>query len=300
LTGNSETLALTPEQIERTLGAALFSACVHMFVGWPQPLWWYATHHSQSPTWPRVVRHLAHTTGHPLHAVAFYEIANFGESGELAELITQLPEAVLTDTFERLLDFKIAHVGDWRREAWQRLLARADEAQLLDRFIARIDAELEGILEDLADLGAWLGNGDLAVRILRLLRCDARAVIEARKLREAHAAMQEQIAGMDDAVATTTAAEVFAGLCAVELARLESEPPRLHGTWGQIGQIFKAVGANAETGALVEARRIKAVERQYAIMERFDGAPPRIHLEGWVDQARLGRQAKQPRRSSTA
>jgi hypothetical protein len=288
LTGDPETLALSPEELERRLGAPLFAACVHMFVGWPQPLWWYATHHSHSPTWTRVIRHLAHTTGHPLHAVAFYEIANFGGEDELAELVGDLPEAALADTFERLLDFKIAHVGDWRREAWRRLLARADKAQLLDGFIARIDAALEGILEDLADIRLWLGEDDLTMRIFRLLPNDVQAVIRARDLRKIHAMVKERLAEMDGAD-PAMAAELFAGLCAEELARLQSEPPRLHDSWGEIRQIFEDVGAKAETCAAVEAQRLEALGRHQAIRARFEGAPPRFELDGWIDQALLRR-----------
>ncbi len=288
LTGDPETLALVPEEIEHRLGPALFSACVHMFVGWPQPLWWYGTHHSQSPTWTRVIRHLARTPSHPLHAVAFYEIANFGQKGELAELVSDLPEAVLATTFERLLDFKIAHVGDWRREAWQRLLTRADEAQLLDGFMARIDAELEGILENLADIRFWLGEDDLAMRVLRFLPNDTRAVIRARDLGEMRAIMQEQLAEMDG-VDAAMVAKIFAGLCAKELVSLEAEPPRLHGSWSDIQQIFKDAGAEGKTCAAIEARRLEAVQRHHAIRERFEGAPPRFELEGWIDQARLDR-----------
>jgi hypothetical protein len=284
LTGDHETLLLAPDEIEAKLGAELFSACVYMYAGWPQPLWWYATHHSRNATWTRVIRQLARTPDHPLHAVAFYEIANFGKERELADLIRDLPKAVLGDTFERLLDFKIAHVGDWRCEAWQQLLARADKAQLLDAFIARIDTELEGILEDMADIRWWLGEDDLATRIEKLLPNDGKAIIRAGDLRKAHTMMQEQLAetgGADQA----TAAEMFARLCAKQLIEFESEPPRLHGTWGRIGQTFKDIGATAEACSAVDAHRLKAIESYRAIRQGFKGAPPHFELPGWIDQA---------------
>lgn len=288
LTGDPETLGCAPDEIERRLGAKLFAACVHMFVGWPQPLWWYATHHSDSPDWTRVIRHLARLPDHPLHAVAFYEIANFGEHGELAELVGELPDAELPNIFARLLDFKASHVGDWRQQAWQKLLTRAEATGLLDGFLAQIDVELEGILENVPDIRHWLGEGDLALRVLKLVANDAHALIRARNLQKTRALMDEQLATMDNAD-TAMAGEIFAGLCADALATFEAEPPRLHGTWSEIGHIFKDVGASAETLAAIEARRLEAVERHHAIRDRFDGAPPEVPLEGWIDQARLNR-----------
>lgn len=284
LTGDPETLALSPKEIELGIGPKLFSACVRVFVGWPQPLWWFATHHSQNPTWKRVIHYLGHAPSHPLHAEAFYEIASFGAEGDLADLVTNLPASALGDTFDRLLDFKIAHVGDWRRDAWQRLLTRADEEQLLDSFIERIDAELEGILEKLADIYHWLGKEGLAERILGLLPNDAKAIIRARNLLECYKGMQTKAEEMEREDPMPMA-EIFARLCAEEWVRLESEPPRLHGSWGEIGKIFSDIGAPAETCAAVEIRRLEAIDCYKAIKERFEGAPPKVELEGWIDQA---------------
>lgn len=95
LTSDPETLKLAPEKIERGLGAELFATCVRMYVGRPQPLWWYATHHSGNPTWARVIRHLARTPGHPLHAVGFYEIADFGDADSRRDIRREPSEDVV-------------------------------------------------------------------------------------------------------------------------------------------------------------------------------------------------------------
>ncbi|TXL75439.1 ATP-binding protein [Vineibacter terrae] len=285
LTGDLDSLERSTEEIERKLGASLFAACVHMFVGWPQPLWWYGTHHSRSPIWTRVIRDLARDPNHPLHPLAFYEIANFGGEDELAKLVDELPDAALLGTFERLLDFKVSHVGDWRQKAWQRLLARADQTKLLDDFVMRIDEELDGILERLSDVGRWLGERDLLVRVARLLPNDLRALRRARNLRTTFVMLSDQLAKTEGAD-MTMAEQVFATLCAEELKALKAAPPRIFGTWDEIGRIFESVGATAEVRAALEGKRRTAVKRHHAIRQRFRGSPAPVAIEGWINQAR--------------
>jgi len=285
LVGDPAVLTLAPEEIERRLGVKLFAACIHMFVGWPQPLWWYATHHSDSPAWRRVITGLAQLPDHPLHAVAFYEIANFGEGTELADLISDLPDAKLPNVFALMLDFKIAHVGDWRRAAWQVLLDRAEATGLLDGFVKQLDVELEGILENVSDIRHWVGEEGMGMRILNLVQFDARALLRARNLSKTRAMVDGQLAATTN---RDVADEAFATLCADELVTLQSELPRLHGTWSQIWDIFKKIGASAEVLAALETRRLEAVERHQAFRKRFKGAPPEEPLDGWIDQARIG------------
>lgn len=285
LVDEPRTLELSTKEIEQNLHESLFSACVHMFVGWPQPLWWYATHHSRNPSWIRVIRDLASDSNHPLHAVAFYEIANFGNENEFAKLIDQLPEAALPDTFERLLDFKVSHVGDWRQDAWLRLLARAAEAQMLDDFVARIDASLDGILEHLHDIKYWLGDGDLAMRVLRLLPDDVQGITRAKDLRKVRTMMLE-IQAESGEINQEILEKLFAELCSREVAALKLAPPRIFGSWNDIGIILKSVGASAEALSVIEAMRLKAIKRHHTVRDRYRGSPDPIELRGWIDRTR--------------
>lgn len=284
LVGDPKVLELPTEEIERSLHTSVFYACVHMFAGWPQPLWWYGTHHSDNPNWIRVIRDLASNPGHPLHAVAFYEIASFGEEEEFAKLIGELPEAALPDTFERLLDFKVSRVGDWRTEAWLNLLTRASEADLLDGFFVSIDAALDGILEELSDIPCWLGDSDFTKRVLRLLLDDIRGITHAHDLRKVHAVMREMQAENAD-IGSTILNEILAEMCATKLTELEKAPPRIFGSWGEIGRIFKIAGASKKTLSTIEARRLEAIERHQAIRDHFKGSPDPVELRGWIDRA---------------
>ncbi|WAX94911.1 hypothetical protein N7E70_025200 [Aminobacter sp. NyZ550] len=285
LTGAPRTLQGEPADVERALGSDLFAACAHMFMGWPQPLWWYATHHSSNGDWKRLIRLLARSPNHPLHAAAFYEVANF-DSEELADVIAGLPDDQLEKAFRRLLDFKIARVGDWRSRAWATLFVRAKQLGLLDRFLAEIEPVLEGILEWVSDIRPWLGKGDLSARVLSMLPDDVNALMKLRDLASVNQAMQEQV-GELAGVMQERSRLIFGGMCAKLLAEISLEPPRIHGTWSEIEDTFRRLNASPETLAQVAVLRLASLDAHKAVQDRFAGEPAAVVLEGWIDQGRL-------------
>ena len=155
-----------------------------MYRGDPQPLWWYATHHSDNPAWPRIVRACAESPDHPLFGEAFVEVAGFGDKGELRDLVDTLPEAALMRAFELLLQYKLGCTGYWRDKSWARLLERAEDAGLLDAMFERIDAVSDGILEELRDVRSWLGKGQYADRLLELYPRDTATLIQLHRMKQ--------------------------------------------------------------------------------------------------------------------
>jgi hypothetical protein len=285
LAGDAGVLDLDPDKIELALGPDLFSACAHMYMGWPQPLWWYATHHSDNSDWKRVVGHLARSPHHPLHEAAFYEVANF-VAGELADVIATVPDNHLKATFRRLLDFKIAHVGDWRRDAWATLFKRAENLQMLDDFLVEIGQVLEGILERISDIRSWIGAGSLAARILSMLSNDVNALVKVRDLRDVYRAMEDGAGELTDEM-EVRARLIFGVLCSRALAEIRLASPRIHGTWAEIEDIFKRLHASPETLELVHALRLDSLKVSQLIEDRFTGEPSPVELAGWIDQGAL-------------
>lgn len=283
ITGDANLLSDDVEEIEQVLGEQLFSACVRMYVGNPQPLWWYATHHSSNPSWADIIRYLANTPEHALHEIGFYELADFGEPGELEELIGYLPESELPKVFKRLLDFKIAHVGDWRSDAWRCLFARVEVAGLEKSFFKKIDAALEGILEHCTDVRHWVGQGPFEARIYDLLPNDFLSLVRLKDLKKMHQTMQDAKAIVED-VDEDLLGAVFAAFCAKELLEFEAKPPRIFGTWTEISNVFSMLGADKETLAKVEARRSEAVKKHNDIRKGARGGPPLVDLLGWAHQ----------------
>lgn len=283
ITDDENTLTYDVDVIEQRLGEELFAACVRMYVGSPQPLYWYATHHSGNTKWESVIRYLAQKPEHALHSIGLYEIVDSGEQGELAALIEALPEGELSRAFDRLLEFKIANVGSWRSDAWQCLLVRGEAAGLLNDFIKKIDAVLEGVLESCADIRHWIGEGSNADRILDLLPEDIRAYDRINNLQRIHKAMQEAEAS-NEQITEDLLRPLITELCNKELFEIEENPPRIMGTWNIISKVFKTLGADAKTLAQIKTLRLKAISRHSAIRKSARGEPPKTVLTGWVFQ----------------
>lgn len=271
----SNLLELSTTEIESNLNSNIFSACVHMFVGWPQPLWWYAAHHSQNPTWEKVIINLANNSIHPLHSVSFYEVANFESEDLFAQIINGLPDSALLGAFEKLLDFKISRTGDWRTTAWLALFERGCHLQVLHKYIERIDEVLEGILEELIDIEEWLGNSTYAGMIYNLLPCDIKI---ARSLRDIETHLNEFDSSFRDFSSVLDVIKEF-------LNSIIKNPPRLYCSWVRIKKFAIRVGADQEVVSIIEDKRMKSFELHQAIRDGFNGSPQQIELKGWINTA---------------
>lgn len=266
------------DEIEKILGEELLSACVHVYLGWPQPLWWYGTHHSGNPHWERLIRELAREPEHPLHPAAFYEVANLDKENELAKVVEELPDASLESAFEKLLDFKISRVGDWRGQAWQKVFERAETLQRLDDFFLRINELLEGILEEPRDIILWLGKGRYSEKLLGLLPMDINAVIRARRLLDVKGMIEDEVGekGREDLKL------VMDKLMEQEMFRIRESPPRLFGSLGEVARIYEGLGAKPEYLSELEEMRKKALAVHQEVHDRFTGSPAEFQLKGWV------------------
>lgn len=279
MSGDARLLGCSAETIEAKLGLELFAACIRMFRGDPQPLWWYGTHHSSNSDWRRIVRVIAASPDHPLFGEAFVEIASFGEEGELLALIDALPEAALMRTFELLLMYKLARNGFWRDKSWRRLLERAEGVGLLDPMFEQIDAVSDGILEELHDIELWLGKEPYGRRLLGLYRGDMATI---RLLNDVNTIVDsvENNASFDPGQIALMKRAAVHGL----VEALEDEPCRLYGTWNSLGIMLRKNGGDAELEARIESGRMAAVKRHQALHESARDVTASIHLDGWVFQ----------------
>lgn len=287
LTGDAQLLGGTAETVEAVLGPELFAACIRMFRGDPQPLWWYATHHSDNPDWPRILRALAASPDHPLFGEAFVEIAAFGEKGELLALVDALPEAALMQAFELLLQYKLGCTGFWRDKSWVRLLERAEEAGLLDAMFERIDAVSDGILEGLRDVQLWLGKGPYGDRLLELYPHDTATFVNLSNMEK----VCDGILGSegDEAAADPDKVAFIMRVVITNLVeKLEAEPCRLFWTWDVLLMALRSNGGDAELDARITLGRMAAVERHQALRGSARDVTADIHLDGWVHQEANG------------
>lgn len=279
MSGDARLLSCSAETIEAELGFELFAACIRMFRGDPQPLWWYGTHHSSNPDWRRIVRVIAASPDHPLFGEAFVEIASLGEEGELLALIDALREDALMCTFELLLQYKLACNGFWRDKSWRRLLERAKDVSLLDPMFEQIDAVADGILEELHDIELWLGKGPYGRRLLGLYHRDMVTIHLLNNIDTIVDSVENDAAPDPGQIALMKHAAIN-GL----VEALENEPCRLSGTWNSLWIMLRENGGDAELEARIESGRMAAVKRHQALRESACDVTASIHLEGWVYQ----------------
>ncbi|WP_146259515.1 nSTAND3 domain-containing NTPase [Palleronia aestuarii] len=283
LTGAAKLLNGTAEEIDSALGAELFAACIRMYRGDPQPLWWYATHHSENPAWPRIVSAIARNPDHPLFGECFVEIASFGKKGELLELVDALPEAALMQAFELLLQYKLGCNGFWRDKSWTRLLERAESAGLLDAMFEGIDAVSDGILENLTDVRNWLGEGRFAKRLLSFYPRDYNVLVNLRLFERAANSLLDSKAS-DRSVDPDGLAAVMRIFIGDKVEQLEAKPCRLCGTWDALTQALRRQGGDAALEARIYAGREAALERHNLLRDSHSDVSTDIPLDGWVFQ----------------
>jgi hypothetical protein len=281
LAGRDDALAGPPQQIERMLGPNLFEACARMFMGSPQPLWWFGKHHRNETVWRPVIRWIATIPEHSLHAAAFSEVASFDDEIELVRVVATVPEKNLDQVFRQLLQLKLATVGDWHKPSWERLLERGRIDGHLDNWFECIEGVLDGVLEDLRDIFDWLGDGDFTRRLLTSLSADIAALHEISGLQRVAASLEA--AKDEDAAGFEAVKAALGDILAEQVAKIERDAPRLHGTWSAFQSALRALGAGADIISVVENHRLAALERHHTLRERASATVER--LRDWIDLA---------------
>jgi hypothetical protein len=184
----------------------------------------------------------------------------------LLEIVAATPDDALDKVFSVFLHHKIETTGDWRRDAWIALLDRGIAAGFDETWFAAMSNAAPAILEYLGDIRFWLGEGEHADRLLNRLRDDFDAWMFVASLstalpkedvlspvaRRAHRRTQQKPA---TTVEGTRLAEVLR-------TRLTEAPPRLHGTWSEVLQTLKKLGAPQSQLQWFDKQRLKIIEEE--------------------------------------
>ncbi|RWB28019.1 hypothetical protein [Mesorhizobium sp.] len=94
-------LDLTTAEGRHLLSEQQFDAAFYTYIGWPQPLWWYATHHKGTKFWIKAVNDLASDPANPLFEVALAELMR-NPGADLLAAIQTVPDAALNRVFDSL------------------------------------------------------------------------------------------------------------------------------------------------------------------------------------------------------
>ena len=239
-------LNLAPPDLLAELGEPLYRACLHVYVGTPQPLWWLGTHHVRETAWAEAARWSAGGSDRPCFQHALDDQISFVEDDVwLAGLVNQFEVGELPAVFAVFLRRKIGDNGNWRTPAWNCLLDRGVEAGLIDDWIEQISNAAPVFLDDLRDVRLWLGKGTHEDRLIECLEDDIHAYRTV-----------DLVAGIVGTLGEVNVAEVEAftkrkygkGQSSEELVSavlnflqqtLKQNPPRLFGTWDYIARNLK-------------------------------------------------------------
>ncbi|WP_407470573.1 hypothetical protein [Xanthomonas campestris] len=270
----------TPRQSSRRLGPQLFDACIHVFCGWPQPLWWYGTHHSGSGLWNRVIIELARQPEHRLHRLALSELIHYGESQTAVNVLQNLPADCLLNTFEFMLDMQTVSRLDWKPPVWQALFLRLSEMTATEAALGAIDRRLDAIVEDVRQIHLWLGDTEIASNAYALVTADLRALRMGNDLGTMLDTAREAL-GKANKAGTAAADAVIETIFSAFVASIEKLNPRLHRTWSLLQTRVRSLGAPSEAVDRLAAGYKSALQRHQGIRDALLPWPIEPELVGW-------------------
>jgi hypothetical protein len=140
-----------PDRLIASLPAALSEACVRVYCGMPQPLWYIGTHHRGRQTWDPVIETIVRTPSHPLFEVAWQEVNLDGDAARVGTVIASLGLKHAERVLMLMIRTKVNRVGDFMPQAWATLLGLAPDAHTRERWLHQIAEYATGMLEELSD-----------------------------------------------------------------------------------------------------------------------------------------------------
>lgn len=277
---NAQNLALSLDvfEVEQLLGRDLFSACIYVHCGWPQPLWWYGTHH-RSEQWDAILLDLASKPEHEHHPLALIEVLTYQER-EAPEVLKLLPSECLFDTYLAMLRFQSGTNANWSPDLWKIIVDRLLENRKIDDLVAAIDPVIEGVIERISQIRLWLPDSPLAPPTLELVRADYKAMKVLTALPPILAGIEDARAGMDADGARDT--EMLPQVVLEEfVTAIEKCNPRLYGTWSDWHSALSRRGCPEKLLLRLEDGRMRAFEKHQRIRDTQAVWPEEPTLVGW-------------------
>lgn len=141
---------LTSEDILE-LELPLLTSAIQMYVGNPQPLWWYGTHHRNKALWPHVISLIAYNSTHPLFKIAFKEILFHGTEKEVFNVIYNSDKKSANLIFEIMLDHFIVGNPSEMKDAWHCLFHMNADVRQKTQWVKELASNAQNIFDYLSD-----------------------------------------------------------------------------------------------------------------------------------------------------
>ncbi|HEL4147629.1 hypothetical protein [Stenotrophomonas maltophilia] len=276
----SSILPLNSTEVEQLLGKELFSACIYVHCGWPQPLWWYGTHH-RSDKWADLVFDIAARPDHELHPLALIEVLSHQE-GAVSELLSTFPQESLFDTYLTLLRFQAGTNANWLPEAWEIMIDRLLKDKDLGELAAAADPVIEGVIERVFQIRLWLKDCPLAGSIRKLVENDYKSMELIDTLDVALSAIDSnrgELSTEQMRAADMLRQSIFEPF----VAAIEECKPRLHRTWSDLKYVLSRRDCPEELLSRLEVGRLQAFEKHRRVRDTQAVWPAKPTLTGWRD-----------------
>ena len=151
VTGNNTIEGLEVNDI-LSLDQNLLAAGFKMFIGSPQPLWWYATHHREQSVWPKIAENLCLFPDHPLFKVAFMElIGSSGDRQKVCHVIKKLGFDHAEVLFELTLGYYIDSNPEFMPKVWEAIFDLTEDSGVHTTWIKRLASNSLVIFDSLSD-----------------------------------------------------------------------------------------------------------------------------------------------------
>jgi|GEM_PF-1328599 len=279
-TDQSSILPMNAPEVEQLLGIELFSACIYVHCGWPQPLWWYGTHH-RSKKWTDLVFEVAARPDHELHPLALIEVLDHQENA-VPELLSTLPQESLFDTYLTMLRFQAGTNANWLPDAWEIMSDRLLKDKGLGELAAAVDPVIEGVIERVSQIRLWLKDCQLSRPVRKLVENDYKAMDLIDTLDVALSAIDAnrgELAAEHMSVTDMLRQRMFE----LVVSTIEACNPRLHRTWSDLRDILSRRGCPEELLSRLEEGRLRAFEKHRRVRDAQAVWPAKPTLNGWRD-----------------
>ena len=262
--GFETSLSMAPSELVASISPELLDACIKVYRGEPQPLWYLGKHHSRSQIWKAIVQYLGSVPGHNLFQDCIAELIAFDEDA-LLEVVRKLDAESREAVFNLVIEAKVGVVGDWHRKVVDSLLESAADNKVLERMQKKMTDRAFAVLESVSDIFAWTNHVATQKALLMSVEGDAVARKNINTVWE--------ILSNDE----SRAKKAFSNL--LDVANVKK--PLLHQTYSEILALARRVGASSDVLEKSEKNRLLTLEMHHVAKEMLKPATRYSRLKNW-------------------
>jgi hypothetical protein len=263
--GPEISLSMPPSDLVERMNPSLLSACVKLYRGEPQPLWYLGKHHSRSTVWKGIIKYIVSLPSHDLFEDCVAELITMDDES-LFEVIQTLDSDVREIVFNQVIESKVGVVGEWHQKVVDSLLNLAPDDGALERMQRKMTSRAIAVLESVSDIAAWTTHSGTRKSLLIEVEGDA----VARK----NVNIVWEMFSIDKA----RAKNAFAGILDV----MNSKKPLLHETYSEVLALGRKVGASQDVIDKLERNRLVILHMHHDAKQLMKRTPSGIKLPNWV------------------